>query len=52
MEMLEIGYVSKEYGELVAIGFVGERCYWFIKDNLVSMIPASVVEKMEKENKK
>jgi hypothetical protein len=50
MEMLRIGYISKEYGKLVAIGFVGERYYWFIKNKVVSMIPASVIEEMEKEN--
>jgi len=41
-----LGQVVKPWGRVGAVGFVsGERYYWFLKGNVVSMMPADVVEK-------
>ena len=33
-----------QWGKVVAIGWVGERYYWMLKNGVVSMMPGSVVE--------
>ena len=38
--MIKLG-TKTEYGILAAVGWVGERYYWFVKSGVVSMIPAS-----------
>lgn len=48
-EMLSLGSKTKEWGRVVMIGFTGgERYYWFVKGNIVSMIPAFMVERKRK----
>lgn len=43
--IIPIGTIVKPWGKVVAIGFTkGERYYWFVDDNCVSMIPAFMVE--------
>ena len=43
--ILTLGTVIEPWGKLVAVGFVGERYYWFIsKYGVITMLPASVVE--------
>ena len=42
--MIPMGFITDEYGEVIAVGWVGERCYWLIRDGVISMIPASVIE--------
>ena len=38
--MLSLGTIT-EWGELIAIGWVGERYYWFInEEGTISMTPA------------
>lgn len=41
--MLAIG-TRTQYGIVQAIGWVGERYYWLLKDGAVAMMPASVIE--------
>lgn len=38
--------IGKRYfwGKLVAIGWVGERYYWFLQNGVAVMLPADVVE--------
>jgi hypothetical protein len=43
--LIKIG-TTTEFGKVVAIGWIGERYYWLIKRGVVSMLPASVVEKL------
>ena len=45
--MIAIG-AQTVYGEVVAVGWVGERYYWLLDGHgVVSTIPASVVEPAE-----
>lgn len=41
---LPIGTIVKPFGRISAVGWIGERYYWFVKDGDVSMIPADMVE--------
>ena len=43
--MLIIGTVVEPWGEIVAVGHVGERYYWLLDDDgTISMIPAPTIE--------
>jgi hypothetical protein len=42
--LIKIGTVIKDFGKVVAVGWIGERYYWLIKNGVVSMIPASTLE--------
>lgn len=45
LSIMRIGTKIKPYGTLIAIGFVGERYYWFQDDNgAIAMIPAACLE--------
>lgn len=43
--MIKLGTIVKPWGKVKAVGVIeGERYYWLTLGNLVSMIPANVVE--------
>lgn len=46
---IPLGTVIKPYGKVAAVGWVGERYYWLVKEGCVSMIPAAVLEPMLQE---
>jgi len=51
-KIIPLGTIVKPWGKVAAVGWTGgERYYWFIKDNSVSMIPWTVVMEQIKENK-
>lgn len=51
-EMPTIGTKIFPWGKVKMVGWTGgERYYWFIKDNSVSMIPWTVVREQIKANK-
>lgn len=43
---IPLGTIVKPYGEVVAIGYLGERYYWMERDGVISMICGDVVERM------
>ena len=44
---MTLGDIHKIYGLCVMVGFTGgERYYWFFKDQVVSMIPASTIKEI------
>lgn len=43
--LIRLGTTVKPWGKCVAVGWVGERYYWFLSKGTVSMIPAHVVER-------
>jgi hypothetical protein len=36
--------ISTQWGVVVAVGYVGERYYWMLRNGVVSMMPAKLVE--------
>lgn len=48
--MLTLGSITV-FGKLIAIEWVGERYYWFIKNDVISMIPASYFDTVSKGEK-
>ena len=53
MNLLPVGRRVEPYGKIAAVGSIeGERYYWFVEGNGVSMMPAFMIgELVEKEKK-
>lgn len=44
---VKIGTKFNHYGEVVAVGYVGERYYWLLSPKgVTSMIPATIIENL------
>ncbi len=41
---IPLGTKVPPFGEVSAVGWLGERCYWLTKKGQVSMLPASMLE--------
>jgi len=44
MKIWKVGDIHPKYGEVQSVGTGGEKYRWFVKDNMVSMIPLDFLE--------